>query len=354
MLSEVLHATYEAVDLEEFGSHVLPLIDRLLDTSTSLLYRCNEGHEIVPVAGNMSESVPFYAQHYFSIDPLQRVLQGLNPLMLHGASMPNWKEYLGSAAYHECATRQGIDNFIHLRLKDCDMYETGMVGIMVARTFRQPDFTERERLLVGSLVPALEAFVRRNERLEDGLRAHPFVEALLESGQRPTVVLDCRGGFVWASPRAAALLRIGIGRNKRVPDALEHAARTLGALRGNHHQARVPSPVVSVPRNGGAPVLAELRLARTRTGAPFVVAELEDPEVPPRLAEIASHYQLTKTETQVLHLLSRGLSDREIGIRLFVTSATIHSHVNHILRKLAVNSRMQAALIAHGHRPLSI
>jgi DNA-binding CsgD family transcriptional regulator len=351
--SEILRSTHEAVDLEDFGSRVLPLIDRLFDTSTSLLYRCNERREIVPLAGDMAESVPFYAQYYFSTDPLQKVLQGLNPWMLHGASMPNWKEYLASAAYHECATRQGIDNFIHLRLKDCGMYDAGMVGVMVARTFRQPDFDERERLLIGSLVPALEAFVRRNERLDERLRVQQFVEVLFESHQRPTVVLDCRGGFVWASERAEALLSIRENGRKRVPEVLEKAARELGALVADKNEWIVPSAAVAIPGKDGVAIPADLRLARTRNGARFVVAELEDPEVSPCLAEIAARYRLTKSETQVLHLLSGGLSDRQIGRRLFVAPSTIHSHVNHILRKLAVNSRIQAALMAHGRQPLS-
>ena len=351
--SEILRAIYEAVDLEDFGRRVLPLIDGLLDTSTSLLYRCNEYREIVPFAGDMAESVPFYAQYYFSTDPLQKVLQGFNPWMLHGSEMPNWKEYLASAAYHECATRQGIDNFIHLRLTDCGMYDTGMVGIMVARTFRQPDFDEREKFLVGSLVPALEAFVRRAERLADRLKAQPFVEALFEFSQRPTVVLDSRGGLVWASERAEALLRIGANGRKKVPEDLEKAGRELGALLGKENMWSAPSATVTIVRKDGPPVRADLRLARTRNGNPFVVAELEDPDGSPRLAEVAAHHRLTKTETVVLQLLSLGLSDREIGRRLFVTPATIHSHVNHILGKLGVNSRILAVLVAHGRRPLN-
>ena len=352
LTSEILRATFEAVVLEDVSSRVLPLIDRLLDTSTSLLYTCNERREIVPLAGNMSESVPFYSQHYFSTDPLQKVLQGFNPWMLHGSSMPNWKEYLASSAYHECATQQGIDNFIHLRLKDCGMYNTGMVGIMVARTFRQPDFDERERLLVGTLLPPLEAFVCRNERLAHRLKAQPFVEALLEVDQHPTVVLDSRGGFLWASQRADVLLGITVNGRKKVPEALGKAASELGALLRDKCNSSAPSAAVGVPRKGGPPVHAQLRLVRTQNGAPFVVAELDDPEVSPRLAEIAAHHRLTKTETQVLRLLSLGLTDRQIGSHLFVTPATIHTHVNHILRKLDVNSRIQAVLIGLGRRPL--
>lgn len=351
--NDIIRATYEVVDLDDFASQVFPLINRLLDTSTSLLYRCNERHEIVPIVGGMTDSIPFYSQNYFSIDPLQQVLQKFNPIILQGSTMPNWKEYLVGPAYLECATRNGIDNFLHLRLNDCDMYEPGMVGIMVARTFRQPDFSEREKILVGTLMPALEAFTRRNNRLEDRLKAHPFIETLYEFSERPTVALDLRGGFLWASERAEILLGITHDGHKRVPEVLEKAANQLGTLFGKKSRSTVSPPParVKILRKDEVPVHADLRLARTRNGAYFIVAELEDPQGSPRLAEIAARHQLTKTETQVLHLISLGLSDREISRRLFVSLATVHSHVNHILGKLAVNSRIQAALIAHGRKP---
>jgi DNA-binding CsgD family transcriptional regulator/PAS domain-containing protein len=348
---DILRAVHEAVDVEELGSRVLPLLDRFLHTSTSLLYRCNERGMIVPIAGAMSDSIPFYAEHYFSMDPLQDVLRGSNPWMLHGASMPTWKEYLSSPAYNECATRQGIDHFIHLRLKDCGMYDPGMVGIMVARTFGQPEFDERERLAVGSLLPALEVLVRRHERLADRLKAQPYVETLFELSQGPTVVMDPGGGFVWASDRAEALLGISRGGCKKTPQALATGARRMGALLNKRAPSRAPPTAVEIPREDGPPLRAELRVLRTRGGAPFIVAELEDLETTPRMAEVAARYRLTKTETRVLQLLSTGLTDREIGHRLFVSPSTVHSHVNHILRKLSVCSRIQAALIAHGQKP---
>jgi DNA-binding NarL/FixJ family response regulator len=55
---------------------------------------------------------------------------------------------------------------------------------------------------------------------------------------------------------------------------------------------------------------------------------------------------LTERETEVLRLIARGLANREIAGELSIDEATVKSHVHHILSKLNVRSRTQAALYA--------
>jgi NarL family two-component system response regulator LiaR len=55
---------------------------------------------------------------------------------------------------------------------------------------------------------------------------------------------------------------------------------------------------------------------------------------------------LTEREVEVLRLLAKGMSNREIGEKLFVTERTVCSHVSNILDKLHLASRTQAALFA--------
>ena len=55
---------------------------------------------------------------------------------------------------------------------------------------------------------------------------------------------------------------------------------------------------------------------------------------------------LTERETEVLRLLAQGLSNKEIARSLNVGEQTVKTHVSHILEKLAVPSRTQAALYA--------
>jgi PAS domain S-box-containing protein len=55
---------------------------------------------------------------------------------------------------------------------------------------------------------------------------------------------------------------------------------------------------------------------------------------------------LTAQERKILHSLSRGVSTAAIGRELGVTPATVRNHVQHILQKLRVHTRLQAVLWA--------
>ncbi|WP_168429262.1 helix-turn-helix transcriptional regulator [Microbacterium sp. K24] len=54
---------------------------------------------------------------------------------------------------------------------------------------------------------------------------------------------------------------------------------------------------------------------------------------------------LTARERQVLELIAEGLSNRQIGERLFISVKTVSVHVSAVLRKLGVSTRTEAALI---------
>jgi len=56
--------------------------------------------------------------------------------------------------------------------------------------------------------------------------------------------------------------------------------------------------------------------------------------------------ELTERESQVLHLVGQGLTNREIGEQLFISAKTASVHVSAILRKLGVTSRTEAAVLA--------
>ncbi|WP_406209244.1 response regulator transcription factor [Kitasatospora sp. NBC_01560] len=56
--------------------------------------------------------------------------------------------------------------------------------------------------------------------------------------------------------------------------------------------------------------------------------------------------QLTEREREVLALVGEGLTNRQIGQRLYLAEKTVKNHISRLLAKLGVERRVQAALIA--------
>ncbi|MEV7189530.1 response regulator transcription factor [Kitasatospora sp. NPDC093102] len=56
--------------------------------------------------------------------------------------------------------------------------------------------------------------------------------------------------------------------------------------------------------------------------------------------------QLTDREREILSLIGEGLTNRQIGQRLYLAEKTVKNHVSRLLAKLGVERRVQAALIA--------
>jgi DNA-binding NarL/FixJ family response regulator len=70
------------------------------------------------------------------------------------------------------------------------------------------------------------------------------------------------------------------------------------------------------------------------------------PLVAERLAGRVSGYELTTRELDVLRLIVAGKSNKEIGVGLTISEATVKTHINSILGKLGVTDRTQAATTA--------
>jgi len=74
--------------------------------------------------------------------------------------------------------------------------------------------------------------------------------------------------------------------------------------------------------------------------------QTEAPPLEPNIEENA----LSRRQVQILKLLSAGSNTKDVARQLHVSTATVRNHVQNILGKLGVHSRLQAVAVAHRHR----
>lgn len=99
----------------------------------------------------------------------------------------------------------------------------------------------------------------------------------------------------------------------------------MAAVRAAHHGASYLSPRV----------------------AHRVIQQISGGQMTRRAAAQERLRPLTPREREVLALLGAGLSNAEIGRRLYLVEGTVKAYVSALMARLAVKNRVQAAVVAH-------
>jgi len=137
-----------------------------------------------------------------------------------------------------------------------------------------------------------------------------------------------------ADQHAKVLILTTFGIDEYVYDALRAGAS--GFLLKDARKDELVSAIRTVFRGDAllAPVI-------TRKLIDDVIAAAPTPQDSDVLAV------LTERELEVFSLLTAGLSNSEIGSRLYLSEPTIKTHVGSILRKLGLRDRVQAVILAY-------
>ena len=66
--------------------------------------------------------------------------------------------------------------------------------------------------------------------------------------------------------------------------------------------------------------------------------------------EQLSKFNLTPRQIDVLNMIMRGLPNKRIAAQLSISEPTVKEHISNILKKIGVNSRVEAITLLHGKR----
>ena len=101
---------------------------------------------------------------------------------------------------------------------------------------------------------------------------------------------------------------------------------------------------IKVVHNGGCWIDKEI--PSWETFEEIVQTQSDSPEPSRQLDE--SIKTLTKREMEILRLVAEGLTNEEIGKKIFISEKTVKTHLTNIFDKLKVNNRFKAALMLMG------
>ncbi|UAJ78445.1 AAA family ATPase [Leifsonia sp. ZF2019] len=162
-----------------------------------------------------------------------------------------------------------------------------------------------------------------------GEAAHPGADASTDRGATDVSAVFAPAVAAWraavevaSSPLAPAHVR---------PLSLFRAARTALAAGDRGSAERLAAEAVAAAETHGYGLIATAAAALTAPRGPRAPAGLSGPGAP-----------LTEREEQVLALIEQGLSNKQIGERLFISAKTASVHVSSILRKVGASSRTEA------------
>jgi two-component system response regulator DegU len=102
---------------------------------------------------------------------------------------------------------------------------------------------------------------------------------------------------------------------------------------------------IKIVQNGGSWIDKEI--PSWETFEEIVRDQSNSREAAPQLDD--SIKALTKREMEILRLVAEGLTNEEIGKKIFISEKTVKTHLTNIFDKLKVNNRFKAALMLMGH-----
>jgi len=196
----------------------------------------------------------------------------------------------------------------------------------------------------------------------DGQEAVAAVERLAAEGHAPHVVLmdvrmprldgvEATRQITARWPEVRIVMLTTFDDEEYIVEGLRAGAK--GYLLKDASSEQLVQAIRAV-RRGESPlqpsVAAKLvaRIARSQESAPPPAPAPAYPQTTGSSAGMPLD-DLTEREREILRLLAKGESNREIGEALFITEGTVKNHVSNILSKLGLRDRTQAALWARTH-----
>jgi DNA-binding CsgD family transcriptional regulator/tetratricopeptide (TPR) repeat protein len=285
-----------------------------------------------------------------------RLLSGSDAAGVHGIQMFNIRREQGRLAE--------LAPIIRILATDADRggpWRPGLASVLVelgmeaearrelARVVDEGLDSFRESLWLAALAYLTDACAALGDEATAAI-IYPELEPLAGTNVMIGHLVSCHG----AADRYLGMLAATLGESQRAEEHFERAMelnRRMGAVTWLAHTAyeygrllvaRGPSE-----RDRADALLGEAAALAQRIGMPTLLGRVR---ALGSAAPTRRHPdELSAREVEILCLVARGMSNREIGTTLFISEHTAANHIRSILRKTRCANRTEAASYAHRH-----
>ena len=211
-----------------------------------------------------------------------------------------------------------------LVVDDHSLFRRGLIALLAGDT---------RFAVVGEADDASEAHRRAAQTWSDVI--------LLDNHMPGVKGLDALAGFKEVAPQARVLM-LTVSEDQR-----DLAAALRGGARGYLLKTMDSDMLASaVLRTLAGEAVVSLELTSKLVSAFQALGS--DPATPAPAGAADPIHSLLPREREILAHIARGASNKEVARALGIAEATVKIHVQHILRKLGLGSRVQAAVYAAG------
>ena len=160
--------------------------------------------------------------------------------------------------------------------------------------------------------------------------------AALDSAGQYLIASNRKGEFLWATPMAYQLF----SQTGAAADWLEHQLPPyLASILDPRFNKEKALPVATPVKDLHLKYLGQ-------TGNDEFLLKIMDPEGPSEIDLLKETFKVTLREAEVLLWISKGKTNREIGMILSMSPRTVNKHLEQIFHKLEVDNRTSAAFLA--------
>jgi DNA-binding CsgD family transcriptional regulator len=238
-----------------------------------------------------------------------------------------------TSVYNEFYKQFGGDSQITCAVRTSD---TSLVTCSILRP--NLDFTDREYSLLKFLTPHLAAAFRNDRAMKQLANERRYLATAVNRG---VIVIDGEGAIVFINRIAEELLETYFADfvHNVLPDALQqHIEKDAANIQGKGIYA--PPQPFRIKRQQ-----SELMVSSIFDGQMRELTLLFEERVERSPGELCC-IGLTPREAEVLILMSRGKTDREIAILCAISVRTVQKHAEHLYVKLGVETRTAAVMAA--------